>query len=118
MSLSYNFQPFLIWELHQSLKIFISLLRIRLCLNHVTNRFIEGMYLMRFKIHNGGGKACQKLRHKRFIFTNLSDHKFPLALLHYFQKCVTSHILNSRMGLMHKLKQLIHNSFKEFPMSS
>jgi len=26
---------------------------------------------MRFKIHNSGGKACQKLRHKRFIFPNL-----------------------------------------------
>ena len=34
-------------------------------------RFIKGMYLMGFKIHNGVGKASQKLRHKRFIFPNL-----------------------------------------------
>ena len=46
----------------------------------------------------------------------LNLHKLASALVADLEKGLTSHVLHSRMGLMHELKQLVHHCLQELPV--
>lgn len=47
---------------------------------------------------------------------HLNLHKLSLAFVADFEEGLTRHVLDTRMSLMHELKELVHNSLQELPV--
>ncbi|KAH3676811.1 hypothetical protein OGATHE_001301 [Ogataea polymorpha] len=74
------------------------------------------MHLLRLKIRCGFLNVTNDLVNKWPRLSLLLNDKVPLTLLGDLDKRITSHILDTLVSFMHKLKELVDNSLQELPM--
>ena len=60
-------------------------------------------------------QLCRRISASRSDYY-LNLHELSFALVANLQESFTSHVLHPRMGLMHELKQLVHNCLQELPV--
>jgi len=96
--------PYRIRQFHIFLDELILCWHVRLSGDHVTNRLIERVNLMRLQIANDRVYVVQNLFNKWHIFSQLDLDKMSTTFLGYLDESVTGHVLDTFVSLVHELE--------------
>mmetsp|Transcript_17460 Transcript_17460/g.52463 ORF Transcript_17460/g.52463 Transcript_17460/m.52463 type:complete len:275 (+) Transcript_17460:1421-2245(+) len=113
-----NLIPCSIWWCHQADQVLIAFRLLALSADHQPDRLIKDVDLVRLQIQNGIVQVAKQLRDERLVFLDLLHNELAPALVRNFQECVASHVLYTRMCLMHELEQLVDDRLQKLPMST
>mmetsp|Transcript_18416 Transcript_18416/g.59909 ORF Transcript_18416/g.59909 Transcript_18416/m.59909 type:complete len:862 (-) Transcript_18416:1209-3794(-) len=110
--------PRRVGRLHQPHEVLLPPLRVCLAVDHVPDRLVKGVDLVRLEKLDGLLEPRQQLDDVRLRLAHLHDDEAAFALDANLQKCVARHVLHPRVRLVHKLEQLVHHHLEELPVQS
>ena len=91
---------------------------VRLGADHVAHRLVESVDLLGLEVAYDGDDGAQNLLYEGHHLPHLHLNELFFAFLRYFDEGVASHVLHTIVSFVHKLKQLIDNSFQETPVNT